>query len=310
MTDNGYRRLYKSFVFGQRICSISRDAEMFFWRLYVIADDYGNFEVEPKTLVAKAGGLRKIKLVEVQAWIKEMEKIGLIKIYQAENKSYGHFISFSKYQVPSGPAQSPDFGMQRYCPESPWDKHPVVGDSAELSFSNFSLNQEKIQLLNTNTNTKTRNNNNNTSSRTMRRDARGSSQEELFSDPNAFAEEYQTPNPREQEFILEAFKYWQKVCNHPFAHMTPIRVDRLKRRFKDSTLKEVKQAIDGCAKSDYHMGRQPNNPTLYNDIELICRHRHKLEMFMEKVTFNPKKDSWEEKKRRSDEAKAKWYGKK
>ena len=288
------------------------EAEAFFWRLYVIADDYGNFEVEPKTLVAKAGGLRKLKQVDIQAWIKEMEVAGLIKLYQNGKKSYGHFLSFSEFQVPSGPAQSPDFGMQRYCPESPWDTNLLQKNSGIGQY-----NLKNKELINTNTYIQLNNKNNNNTSSGMpvvtpvARDAREpTDQQDLFSDPNAFAEVFNIPNPREQEFIKEAFKYWQKVCKHPLARINPERIRVLKLRFKDSTLKEVKQAIDGCAKSDFHMGRQPNNPTRFDDLELICRNRSKIEMFMEKVTYNPKEDSWEEKKRRSDEAKAKWHGKK
>lgn len=49
---------------------------------------------------------------------------------------------------------------------------------------------------------------------------------------------------------------------------------------------DLKQAIDGCAASDFHMGRDPNNDLrsggrLFNSIDLICRNGEHVDRFME-----------------------------
>jgi hypothetical protein len=52
--------------------------------------------------------------------------------------------------------------------------------------------------------------------------------------------------------------------------------DRLK---KDSTLGDIRQAIDGCHASPHNMGENDRHRR-FNDLELICRSRTKLEEFM------------------------------
>ena len=50
------------------------------------------------------------------------------------------------------------------------------------------------------------------------------------------------------------------------------------RKLKDFSHQELSNAILGCAKSDYHMGNNPNGKK-YNDLELIFRNSQKIENF-------------------------------
>lgn len=84
--------------------------------------------------------------------------------------------------------------------------------------------------------------------------------------------------------VLEVFSYWQSRLNHPKSKLTPERQKKIKARLKDYTLEDIKQAIDGCASSPFHMGQSPGSDgTIHDDIELICRDGKHVEMFISKV---------------------------
>jgi hypothetical protein len=55
-------------------------------------------------------------------------------------------------------------------------------------------------------------------------------------------------------------------------------------RLKDGySVDDIKQAIDGCRQSDWHMGRNDRQQP-FNDIELICRDAAKVDGFRERAT--------------------------
>lgn len=77
----------------------------------------------------------------------------------------------------------------------------------------------------------------------------------------------------------EIFAYWQRVHEKPKAQFTVERKRKVKERLADSTVEEIKQAIDGCKKSSHHQGINERG-TVYDDLELICRTRTHLEKFI------------------------------
>lgn len=79
---------------------------------------------------------------------------------------------------------------------------------------------------------------------------------------------------------VEIFNFWKAEMNKPTAQLTADRKVKIQERLKDSTPEEIKAAVLGCKRSDFHMGREPGKSTKHDDIELICRKRSKLEMFI------------------------------
>jgi len=77
------------------------------------------------------------------------------------------------------------------------------------------------------------------------------------------------------------FDLWQRVMKKPRAKLNRKRekaiIDRIKEGYEGE---DFKDAILGCARSDFHMGYNDRN-TQYNDIELICRNGVNLEKFIE-----------------------------
>lgn len=81
--------------------------------------------------------------------------------------------------------------------------------------------------------------------------------------------------------VVDVFEAWKERIDKPRAHLTPERQQAISERLQDSTVEEIKIAIEGCRASDFHMGRLPNQPKQYNAIEFICKDRGKLESFID-----------------------------
>lgn len=77
------------------------------------------------------------------------------------------------------------------------------------------------------------------------------------------------------------FDYWCLVMKKTgAAKFTPERKKAVAARISEGySVDHIKQAIDGCARSDYHMARDGKNKTIYDDLELICRTGSNLEKF-------------------------------
>jgi len=51
MTKGVYRRIYSSATRDRRINQLSLAAELLYWRLHCVADDFGSFEADPYLLL-------------------------------------------------------------------------------------------------------------------------------------------------------------------------------------------------------------------------------------------------------------------
>jgi len=85
------------------------------------------------------------------------------------------------------------------------------------------------------------------------------------------------------EQIVVVFDYWCKVMNKRNAKLSAKRKAKLVARFKEGySTDDIKRAIDGCASSPFHMGKNDSN-RVFDDIELICRDGIKLEQFRDSI---------------------------
>lgn len=102
--------------------------------------------------------------------------------------------------------------------------------------------------------------------------------------------------------VHQVFEFWKQEMKHPKAQLTKDRKAKIEERLSDSTVDEIQTAILGCKRSDFHMGREPGKPDVFDDIELICRKRSKLEHFIALVPATNGKpkpaESAEDKQRR------------
>lgn len=299
--DNGYepygkhRLIYESYVFGRRICNLSWMAEAFYWRIQAkVADDWGNFPADPFILVPQAAGLRPMTAEECAGCVKEMEREGLIRLYLVDETDwYGHVLSFTKMQPPSQAPRGPALGRMRRYPESPWDSDIPLSEQPRHTALRSASQLPSRDALRSLTNTKI--------SDTDLTDNGRTSYLKVTEIENC-----QVPKGLDRkDFVLRAFQYWQQKLKHPQSVMSPERVRLLQARWKDTSFDEWCMAVDGCESSDFHMGRQPNNPTKFDDITLIARNRSKVEFFADKIR-NSVVPTREDKKKKSEEAKRRW----
>lgn len=77
------------------------------------------------------------------------------------------------------------------------------------------------------------------------------------------------------------FEYWRSVMGKgDTTKPTKGRIAKINARLKEGyTVDQIKAAIDGCAKSPFHMGVNDDGKR-YDDLGLICRNGEKLEGFI------------------------------
>jgi len=75
------------------------------------------------------------------------------------------------------------------------------------------------------------------------------------------------------------FSYWKEKLKHPQAQLGGKRKVIIAARIKEGyTIDALKEAIDGCSKSQYHQGKNDSN-MVYDSIELICRDAEHVDRF-------------------------------
>ena len=74
-------------------------AECLFWRLMTVADDYGRFEAEARIIKGRCFPIRDaVSVRQAGWWLQELVKTHLIILYEVNDKRYGHFVTWDKYQ--------------------------------------------------------------------------------------------------------------------------------------------------------------------------------------------------------------------
>lgn len=76
------------------------------------------------------------------------------------------------------------------------------------------------------------------------------------------------------------FDHWKAVMNCPRAQLDHVRKRKIETALSMYTVEFILNAINGCAKCDWNMGRNPSGKK-YNDIELILRNAKNIERFEE-----------------------------
>lgn len=84
------------------------------------------------------------------------------------------------------------------------------------------------------------------------------------------------------ELAQQVYEYWCAVMRPGRKRVPQLDTKRMiavKAAIHDFGVEDCMKAIDGCAKSDFHMGRNKQNKR-YDDIELILRDQEHVERFI------------------------------
>jgi hypothetical protein len=86
-------------------------------------------------------------------------------------------------------------------------------------------------------------------------------------------------DPPPASFLI-VFEYWRRVMSYPKAKAVDKRRKAVAGRLAEGyTIEQLKQAIDGCAKTPHNMGQNAQGKR-FDDLELICRNGIQVERFM------------------------------
>lgn len=88
MTEGVYRRIYAGFLKNKKINSVSWMAEAWFWRLVVLADDYGNIDGDMRWLTVNAAPKREVDTKQAKILTDELRSAGLIMFYQVDGEDF------------------------------------------------------------------------------------------------------------------------------------------------------------------------------------------------------------------------------
>lgn len=95
------RILKESITTSDTLPRVSLQAECLFYRLIVLADDFGRYHGEPHLLYAHAFGNRigQVSVEQVGAWLGELANAGLVRLYEAGGRPYVELITFGAHNL-------------------------------------------------------------------------------------------------------------------------------------------------------------------------------------------------------------------
>ena len=126
MTDGIYRRIYSGFVSNPKVNALTWQAEAWFWRLVVLADDYGNLSANWRHMAVNASPIREVDAKQAKAWTLELVGARLVSLYEHDGLTYAHIHGFTRRQ----PANKNGRRIQRF-PMNPDESACGLGNPGE-----------------------------------------------------------------------------------------------------------------------------------------------------------------------------------
>ncbi len=91
------RVIRESALYSPTLHQLSASAERLFWRLLLVADDFGRFAAASQVVANRCFPLARLTGAQVEPWLEELEAVGLVKLYQNNFNLYGYFIRWTKH---------------------------------------------------------------------------------------------------------------------------------------------------------------------------------------------------------------------
>lgn len=115
------RSIHPSACTSEKLSIISAEAERCYWRLQTQCDDEGRCDDHPRLLWAAMFPLhRDVREEQVDGWLDELHRAGLIVRYQVGDRAYLAVMQWDRHQSPKHPKPSqipsPDDGVVRRIP--------------------------------------------------------------------------------------------------------------------------------------------------------------------------------------------------
>jgi len=92
------RMLSRRLSLSTKFNKMSRDSQLAYLMQTPYLDDYGNYIADPEEIKAEVMPRNKMSTEEIEKSLKEMDKIGITRLYCVDKKMYQHYTSFDKFQ--------------------------------------------------------------------------------------------------------------------------------------------------------------------------------------------------------------------
>lgn len=118
------RYIREEYLTSERVDLLDAREERFYFRLFLVVDDFGRFEANEKLLKSKAFPLKEnVRATDITHWLTACEKAGLIRLYTVSGKRYLSIERFSqtrancrssKSKYPDPPTEKSSFSALAY----------------------------------------------------------------------------------------------------------------------------------------------------------------------------------------------------
>lgn len=138
------RMIREGFLDSERVNSLSNNAERIYFRLLLVADDYGRFDARDKIIMSKCFPLGNCDITIIPNCITEIKNAGLIDLYNINDKTFLQITNFnqrlrakkSKFPNPETICPSNDSQVTGECQSDARNNvHPSASDSDSSSTS-------------------------------------------------------------------------------------------------------------------------------------------------------------------------------
>ncbi|MCT9375266.1 hypothetical protein KTJ07_20155 [Acinetobacter baumannii] len=299
------RNIKPSFFMNEDIIELPYEARLLFIGLWTLADREGRLENRPKKIKMSLFPADDINVAEQ---LDNISKLGFIELYNADGIDVIQIVNFVKHQTPHGlekDSELPDRnGIYTVYQRNPKNK-TIVGKAIQLNKSDLKHFYDKTGPFSPQ-NTGSAVENSYQESESNQANSSGNTQEQLdngsktvsISDQNALNPESFNLNPEsfnknicppngepvpaekpKENFkneIQEVFEFWKVTFNkNNRTVLDNPRKSKIQARLKEGyTVEDIKTAIVGCSKSQFHIEGN------HTDLTLICRDATKLDHFL------------------------------
>lgn len=241
------RNIKPAFFTNEQVSENCPLGRLLFIGLWTMADYKGDLEWKEKTLKIQILPWDSCDLKELAI---NLDKSGLIRFYSDGVKTYINIPNFEKHQNPHKNERDKGSEVPAYC-----ESMRQVIDLKELT-----INRDK--------------------SRAVPKCSHSDRADSPILIPDSGILKPDSVKPPTANAAADVFAHWQMRMNHPGAKMDAKRSKLITAAIKlGYTVEHLKAAIDGCAKSPFHMGNNDRH-TVFDSIELIFRSADKIDTFI------------------------------
>ncbi|HSW94316.1 MAG TPA: hypothetical protein VLJ15_08200 [Gammaproteobacteria bacterium] len=259
------RTIKPEFWTSEQVISCSPLSRLLFIGLWNFCDDNGVHPASYIRLKAEIFPADPYSSDEIKRWVGELITNDLVREYAIEDKIYWVVTGWKNHQRIDRPTYRHPF---------PHSELKKIGTDSSSPRSEIDNNLSTISRLADDPST--------TEWKGMEGNGEEKEIREVKTSPHVFSD----PNRSSSHEIQEVFKYWQDVLNHPRAKLDNKRHRKITQALKlGYSVADLKQAIDGCAKTPFNMGENNSNQR-YDDLDLIIRDSAHIDRFVSNA-INP-----------------------